>query len=486
MATIRTVLKNSSIFGIGNVLIKGVNFLLLPVYTIFLTPKDYGILAVVHSYAYMLGILFTFALSRSTVRFYFIYRHNPDDVKKLWGTIITFIYTSAIIFCIIFIVFRNTLIMPFIKDIEFFPYLFLGIITVFLNRAFAIYQSTLPARYKATRYTAENISRSIIRISLTILLVVVIKIGVSGVLLSQAITAFIFLIYTVIVFRSEITLGFDKKMLKETLKYSVPLIPISLANWFYSMIDKIFLNNLRSTESAGIYNIGFQFGVLLMLITDSIHSAFKPFFYENMEKGEVGVKKIINYAEAFVVFYAFLALVISFFGKEILSVMVTQNFREGWIVIPYISFSFVFAGIQYFFYYPVEYSLKGVKYLNIPTFLSAGINVFLNFLLIPRYGITGAAVTTLFAHIVSTSVTLLISTKFVYIPYRWVKMYLVTFLFFIISFISFAGNYVSNITLFCIKLTVIGLVILFMQRTYKKELKFVLSKMKAKLNFNRK
>jgi len=477
MSSIQKVLVNSGIYGISNILIKGINFLLLPLYTVYLTTQDYGILSVVNSYTYLFTIIFTFGLSRSTVRFYFIYRKNPDDVKKLWGTIITFIYTSAFFLGVIFILFKSFLITPFIKNIDFFPYIFLGMLTVFLNPAFAVYQSTLPARHKAVKYGIQNISRSAIRISITILLVVIIELGVVGVLLSQAITAFFFLIYTFFAFRSEITLGFNNKMLKETLRYSVPLIPISLANWFYTTIDIVFLNNLRSTASAGIYNIGFQLGGILLLIIDSVHSAFKPFFYESMEEGESGKIKIINYAEAFVIFYAFAALSISFWGKDLLQLMVTKDFREGWIVIPFISFSFVFSGIQYFFYYPVEYSLKGAKYLNIPTFLSAGVNIVLNYLLIPIFGIIGAALTTLIAHIVSTSITLLISTKFVYIPYRWVKMYLITGVFFTFSLINYFSKYINVGLLLSIKIIIMGAILVYVSKSYKEEIIFLKTKL---------
>jgi O-antigen/teichoic acid export membrane protein len=480
MSSIKKILVNSGIYGISNILIKGINFLLLPLYTVYLTTQDYGILSVVNSYTYLFTIIFTFGLSRSTVRFYFIYVKNPEDVKKLWGTIITFIYTSALFFGVIFILFKSFLITPFIKDIDFFPYIFLGMMTVFLNPAFAVYQSTLPARHKALKYGIQNISRSTIRISITILLVVVIELGVVGVLLSQAITAFIFLIYTFFSFRNEITLGYNKKMLKETLRYSVPLVPISLANWFYTTIDIVFLNNLKSTASAGLYNIGFQIGGIILIVIDSIHSAFKPFFYESMEEGESGKIKIRNHAEAFVIFYAFAALSISFFGKEVLQLMVTKEFRGGWVVIPFISFSFVFSGIQYFFYYPVEYSLKGAKFLNIPTFLSAGINIALNYLLIPIFGIIGAAITTLISHIVSTSITLLISKRFVYIPYRWVKMYLVTTIFFVFSLINFLNMYIDASILFVTKILILGSILIYIFKSYKEEFIFLKNKIISK------
>jgi O-antigen/teichoic acid export membrane protein len=481
LATIKTVLKNSGIYGISNILMQGISFLLLPLYTIYLTPDNYGVLSVVNSYSRLLAIIFTFGLARTTVRFYYLYKDNPEDVKKLWGTIISFIYVSGFTIGAIIIIFNKILIAPIIQDIDFYPYLFLGMITVIFNPAFGVYQATLQARHQAMKYGAQNIARFVFRLLLVITLVVFVKIGVTGVLLANAITSIIFFIYVFIIFRKEIILGFNRNILKRTLTYSIPLIPRSLANWSYAMISTIFLNNMISTASAGLYSIGFQFGNIVSIIVDSVHNAFRPWFYENMEKGEKGKETIISYANAFTLFYASIALVISLFGKDILSIMVTEKFRSAWVVIPFVSYTFVFSGIYYFFMYPVEYSLKGAKYLNIPTFSSAIISIALNLILIPHFGLIGSAVATLIARIISTFITLLISRKFEYIKYNWIRMYTISLLFFTVSFISYTEEYIGFFTLFLIKIGIVGAVIIVIKRIYSKEYEFILDTIRKKL-----
>ena len=482
MASFKKVLKNSTIYGLVTILQKGINLFLLPVYTVYLTTTDYGILAVVNSYIALLSIFFSFGLARSTVRFYFIYKDDKEKVKELWGTIITFIYTSSIIVFLIFFVFRKYLIIPFTKGIDFYPFILLGLISITLNPAFSIYNSTLPARHNAKKYSLNTISRFLTRLLLVISFVVVLKMSATGVLLATAITSLIFFIYTIFSFKKEIKLGINKKMLSETLKYSLPLLPMALSGWIFGMIDKIFLNNLKSTSSAGIYNIGFQFGFIMILIVNSIHVAFKPWFYENMELGDKGKRKIIKSAELFVLFYGSVALLISFFGQEILQIMVTENFREGWKVIPFISFSFVFSGIQYFFGYPIFYNIKKTKYLNIPIFVGAGINILLNILLIPKYGMIGAAITTLIAHFFSTSIMIFISRKVEFINYNWVKMYVITFIFFAISLFSFINIATTSLNFFSIKLMIVILIFGFIAKHYHKELipmfNFVINRIK--------
>lgn len=469
MTSIKKVLKNSSIYGAVSVLQKGINFFLLPLYTVYLTTTDYGILAVVNSYVALLSIIFSFGIARATDRFYFVYRGDKEKVKELWGTIITFIYLSSIIVFLIFFVFKDYLIIPFTKGISFYPFIFLGLITITLDPAFRIYQSTLPIRHDAKKYSINNILRFSTRLLLVLCFVVVFKMSAMGVLLATAITSLLFFIYTIFSFKKEVKIGINKKMLSETLKYSIPLLPMALTGWAYSMIDKIFLNNLKSTSSAGIYNIGFEFGFIMILIIDSIHVAFKPWFYESMELGDAGKRKIIKYSELFVLLYGCIALFISFFGKEVLQIMVTEDFREGWKVIPFITFSFVFSGIQYFFGYPIFYNIKKTKYLNIPIFAGTGINILLNILLIPKYGMIGAAITTLVAHLVSASIMIFVSRKIEFINFNWVRMYALTFVFLGVSLFSFINIDMSSLNFFLLKLFILLIIFSLIIKIYQKE-----------------
>lgn len=272
-------------------------------------------------------------------------------------------------------------------------------------------------------------------VGLTLLFVVVFELKATGVLLSAALTNFVFLGYTFVVFVPEIRLTMNKKMLVRSLRYSFPLLPHTLSGWIMTMIDRFFLNNLRTTATVGIYHIGFQFGNIINIVTTSVNQAFVPWLFESLqiEKSE----NIIKFAEIVLILYGFCAMCLSLFGREILSLMVSTSFRDGWKVIPFISFAYVCSGLYYFFVAPLFYNTKGTKFVSIATFIAAFTNVILNAWLIPHYGMLGASITSLFSSFFLSIMVLMLSYKIEYVAYNWGKMYVSTFGFFMLALVGF-------------------------------------------------
>jgi O-antigen/teichoic acid export membrane protein len=326
MTSIKKVIKNSAIYSGYAILVKGINFFLLPLYTIYLTTSDYGILSVIESYVGLISIFVTFALGRSATRFYFKYKNNLDDIKELWGSIIVFVLFSSIIVFLALFLFNNIFVSPFLKDVAFFPYVFLGIIPILFNPSFIIYQSSLQIQHMGKQFSLINLLRFGTRLGLILTFVIYFGYGAKGVLLSSAITSIIFFAYTAWFFFPVITLRLKRKKIIESLKFSIPLMPRSIAGWAYGMVDKILLNNIKSSADAGLYSVGFQFGFVINFIVDSVHQAYKPWVFENFEAGEQGIKNISKYICTFVLIYAYLATCLSLFGEEILKVIVSKSF----------------------------------------------------------------------------------------------------------------------------------------------------------------
>lgn len=472
MSTTKKVLKNSSIYGTVSILQKAIGFFLLPLYTSYLSPTDYGITGVVGSVVSFLSLLYILSLNGSVTRFYYEYKSDEDKVKELWGTIMTFIVLNSIVFSSIFLIFHKYLLDPFAKGIAFYPYMFLGVITVTLSPSYSIFQATLQARQIGKKYGLNNLLFFIINLVLTIVFVVVFKFKAAGVLLAGAITNGIFFIYTLIDFFPHIKLRLNIKYMSESLRYSLPLLPHSLSGWIMTMLDRIFLNNMKTAATVGIYNIGFQFGNILNIVTTAVNQAYVPWFFENMKEGEEGRNRIIKFAEYSILIYGFAAMSISLFGKDILSFMVTSQFREGWVVIPFISFAYVFNGIYYFFVNPLFYNKKGTKYIPIGTFSSAVINSILNAVLIPPYGIIGASIASMISMVLSSVIMLFISAKIEYVEFNWRRIYTTTFIFFAFSLICFAGDYFNSTVFLLIKLAVVAVIIMIIYLLYKKESKY--------------
>ena len=351
------IIQNSGIYSVLNLLQKGINFLLVPILTIYLTTYDYGVVAVVTAINAFLNIFYLLSLNGSLNRFYYEYKDDKEKVKKLFGTIVTFVFLFSIFLSIILGLGHKYFIDPFLENVDFFPFMFLGMISILFNPVFTIFQNTLQARQEGAKFGKNSILFFITNITFLLISVTVLKLGAKGVLGSLALTNIIFFVYTISRFGKEIKLGVDIPILKQSLKYSLPLVPHSISGVTTSVIDKLFINSFLSTSLAGIYNLGSIFGGIVFLLASGVNQAFVPWFNEQIKDDKYD--KIPQASKLLLVLYCIIALAVSFFGKEVVFYVTPEVYHESWRVIPFISFAFVFHSVYYFFSVPLFYDISG-------------------------------------------------------------------------------------------------------------------------------
>ncbi|RYY12985.1 MAG: hypothetical protein EOO04_32685, partial [Chitinophagaceae bacterium] len=288
-----TLLKNSAIYTFVTLLQRSVGFLLLPFYTFYLTPGEYGNLSVILSISNFVSILFLLAIPYATARFNFNMEDN-GKLRVLWGNNLLLILLSTLIIGACLIVFHKHLVDPFAKGIQFYPLLLMGIVTTMLSPVYVFYQSYLQTGQQGKNYGLNLTLNFLLNNSLILVFVIGFKMGIMGILLANFITAVVFAVYTVIVFLPRIRLVFDKEQSKETLKYSLPLIPHTLSFWVINMMDRIFLNNIANASVTGIYSVGNQVGSTINVVTSSVNQAYSPWFYDVIRNPERNSSRVVN------------------------------------------------------------------------------------------------------------------------------------------------------------------------------------------------
>ncbi len=470
------IIKNSFIYTIVSIFQKALAFFLLPLYTSFLNKAEYGIVSLVTSITNLLSIFFILGLNGALGRFYFDNKTNEAYIKELFGTISIFVFIVSLLLGILLVIFHEYIIDPFVKDISFYPYIFIGILSIIFSPLYLLYQTALQTKQLAGRYGLNNLLYFLCNIGFTIILVVPFRLNALGILLAIAATNMIFFITSFISFLPMIKLTIDKRILSESIKYSLPLVPHSLSSWAVTMLDRIFINNFKNSDSVGLYSIGYQFSNILNIITSGINQAFSPWLFDKLhEKKTEEINKIVQFAEYMIVFYCMISLVLTFFGKEILSLMVTKSFHDGWIVIPYLSFGYVFGGLYYFFANVVVFNKNGTKWFPIATISGAIISSILNIILIPSLDIVGAAISNLLSNIVISVIVFIMMKKIEPIPYKWKKMYAIIFFSFAISMIIHLEAFLEWGELFIIKICLTAIITSVIFLHYKKEMQILIN-----------
>ncbi len=382
------IARNSAIYVVFNVLQKALNFLLLPLYTIYLTPDDYGIINVLLSVSSLLTVLLTFSLQSASARFH--YKYSESTTKLIWGSNYFFIIFNSLFWTSLVCLSYNFSLRYLIGDeIVFYPYALIGILNCCFAPIYLYFQTYLQTTQRAKFFVANSFSYFSIQLILTITFVVFFRWKALGVLLAQLFVNVAFALYAVISLKKYITYRFSWVVLKKSLGYSVPLTPHNLSGWLSGMLDRIFINRLVNLASVGLYSIGFQIGSVVNLISMGVNQAYVPFFFAN-HSTESGRKKIEIISDLGILLILIISLLLSIFSQEILSIMTDSKYHMVWPVIIVICIGHVFDCI--YKYNVSVLFLENTKQLSMITLSCAVITCLLNIFLISHIGYIGAAV----------------------------------------------------------------------------------------------
>ncbi len=462
------IISNSAVYSVVAFFQKCIMFFLLPLYTHYLTPEDYGVMNVVISLTTFLSIFILFSLTSTATRFYYMNR-DISYAKKLWGTLILLVLINSVVIGSLIIIFHRYVIDFAIGDIPFYPFVFVGMLNTIVSPLYLFFQSYLQTIQDGKRYAVNALLHFTIQVALTVFFIAYFKLGVIGVLLANLITTALFFIYSFFFFlRLKLKWRIDKEIASSAVKYATPLLPHHLFAWSSGTIDKLMLNSLSSTSTTGLYSAAQQFGNIVGMIEVGVNRAYTPWFYDKISKGSTAV--IPKLSQILVLGYCTLALAISLFSREVLNFMVAESYRSVWVYIPFFCYAQVFQGVYYIFSNYLFYEKpKNVFYC---TFISALVIVVFNFMLIPRIGIAGPVVSSAIAMVIRSIVCIYMARKTeCYVKTDILSLIIPIILFFALSMLTFPLAKLNLFVSVLLKCLIILLVVLSLLKKYSFEFK---------------
>jgi len=233
----------------------------------------------------------------------------------------------------------------------------------------------------------------------------------SSYLKAQAIVAGIYFLLLLYKFISTYTLKFSLDEIKKMLSYSLPIVPVDLVSIGNRVIDRWFISVILSIEISGIYYIGIQFGGITTLIAMAINSAYIPiFFKEYTEKQDI--ENIYKIAQSCVFIIIIIGLGISLFAGNIIMLLFDENYYKSIEVIPIIAFNGAILMLYFINTNVLNLEKKLVKYKIVGVLVAFLVNIPLNYLLLKKYGMIGASISTFVSYSISTFVLgVIVSSK---------------------------------------------------------------------------
>lgn len=427
----RRVGGRSLIYTATNALQKGAMFLLLPVYTRYLTPAEYGIVAVVMAVNSLLAVLFAFSLHSAMTRFYFEYREDPEKLKDFWGTQLTAVLLISVFGSGVLLLVGEPLARTLLGDIPFWPFLGIGLLTAMFQPMFTIFLALLQTKEEAGRYSLFSLAQFAATLLLTLSFVVALRWGAAGALAGTMIASAVFFVVSITALRKDVRFGLRREHLRTGFGYSFPLVPHSLASQVSAITDRMLLNALLNTAAAGVYNVGYLVGSALNLMADGVNRAYVPASMDVLKRQEPGqLAQLRSLGLLIITGYVALASFVAFFGVDIIRLLTTRDFIGSFVVVPYIAFAFVLTGMYFVFVNILFFVRRATKFIAICTVLAAIANVGLNFALIPSYGMRGAAAAAVLSHLLATTAVAAVGRRYEAVdwPYlRFALLYAVGF-----------------------------------------------------------
>lgn len=450
---LRDLLKDGGLYTLANLLTKGIGLILIPFYTIYFSTAEYGVRDILMVFGLFAGNIFSLQLNQGLAR----YVGEPtlsDEAKKQYASTATIATTILFLFFLVICFLFSSEISDLLSStyqIEIRTFR-IATITIVLNSIFYFLNVYLRFLRKVKMVSALSFSHAIFGTILMFLFVFYFDLGVDSIFLPFVFITPILIGIQLFFLRSHLVLSFKNKHLKLLLKYSIPMMGGALSLVTMNFTDRIFINKILGADSLGIYSLGSQFASIIGIVIAGFSAAMGPIILEKHNRANTR-KELERFFILFVSFGTMGALTLSLFSTEITSLFSSKNYQSAHTVMPMLFFTVLFTGLHMFS--PGMVIQMKTKTIAILTFIFAFLNIVLNYFFVPKWGIIGAASSTLIATALYQIIYFLFAQKSYPYRYQINKITLVSFALVVILIITYYLPPFSGLITILIKITLL-------------------------------
>lgn len=405
------LISNTMVFAVGTFSSKMLVFIMMRYYTAVLSTSDFGISDLITQSANVLIPIATVSITSAVIRFGLIRSNNKSQIFSI-GIVTVFCGYSFLI-----------ILYPILNHISILSkYLFLIYLYVLTSSLQQVCHQFVRAKGHIRLYAIDGIFRTVCMIIFNILFLSGFKMGVNGYVLSiivADILSIIGLSYIENLPRYFSFKSLNGVMARSMLRYSVPLILATECNWIISMSDRFFIQNMRSSHELGLYAVSARIPTIMILISGIFIEAWQiSTINDNAKKEqEEFFTKVGNVYQALICVFVSGIIV---FSKVFVIIFADGSYYEAWKFIPILVIGSGFACLSNFMnsIYTLE---KRSMQSMITVVIGAFLNIILNFIMIPKYGASGAAVATALSYFIMFLIRAIHSRKYIKIKWQYAR-----------------------------------------------------------------
>ena len=411
----KSLAKDTAIYGLSSIIGKFLNYLLVPLYTYALArTADYGIVTNIYAWTALLLVLLTYGMETGFFRFANREDYNAKDVYK---TAYLTLFSTSAFFALMVVAFQHPIanVLGYADHSEFVAMMF---VTVAVDAFACIPFAYLRYQKRPMVFAALKLLFVILNIAFNLLFLVVLgKNDVFYVFLSNILAT---TIQTLCLLPFTMPKGghFDGRVLREMLRYSLPLLVLGVAGIMNQTLDRILFPYLYTGDDAqaqlGIYGACFKVAMIMMMFTQAFRYAYEPFVFAKHKDRQ----SVEAYADAmkYYIIFSYLILLGVIFYLDIFRYIVSSAYWEGLQIVPVVLWTYVFQGIYFnlSFWYKLTDETKWGAYFSI---IGLVITLVLQIVGVPRIGYWASCGSSLVCYFVIMCLSYFIGQKKAPIPY---------------------------------------------------------------------
>ncbi len=442
---IKNTLKQSAIYGLSRISTKLIAFILLPLLTLNFTVSEYGIYVLTESLWQILWAVFLFGFESGVIRWYLEITDNTRKKRFLFSVSLFLLIFNLVLVCIIYAFSLPISLVVFDKTGYSNLIVFSSLIAVVETFSFIVFL-LLRIEEKAKAYSILAVLSTLISLLLQIYFLQYTSYKLEGVFAAKIIAPLAILMILLPYFIKHIKIGFESELLKGLLKYSFPIMTASLVITLLNQVSRYILGNLTNLDDVGIFGLASNIsGLINFLIVSPFTLAFAVLSWKKLS--DSNAKRFFTKTTTYLFFgVIFISLIIVLFTPNLIKIFTLRT--EYWIAskyVPWIILSMPFYGIHFIGVFSF-YVTKKTKYVFYSYTIALIVNVALNFLLIPAFGIYGASIANVISFVVLVVIIYIYSKQNYFFEYEWSKIFtmLVCYLVLVFPFFYFE---ISNLVL---------------------------------------
>lgn len=385
--------KNFVLYILPSIISKASGIIMLPIFTYYLDPKDYGIVAALTIVIGLMQVLSETGAGWVISANYYKLEMN-ERKELLFNQAFAEAFLKVFWGVVFWLLARN--ILPLIipeytpKLLYYFNFL---LIAFFLGIIDSTVLSTIIIQKKGSFFALVQISSWLCGLLASLYCLVVLKLGILALFVGPVAKGLIAFMLQICYFWKNTSLVFRKRWIKETISTGLPALPKSLSSYIMVVCDKFLIQKWLSLSSLGFYTHSLAYKGIPDMLNKSFNRSFTPEFMEHYSENE-GVSRFEKISKHWILLFSAMTLFCIFYSREIINILTHGKFIAAAPLVPLWFFA-AFVQSYSMFYSKIILYFKKTKFFLYVSIVATLANISLNIILIPMFGVIGAAAATI-------------------------------------------------------------------------------------------